>query len=242
MSVNCWAVVPAAGVGQRMGSDIPKQYLQLSGRRVIDHTLARLLSHPKIEGVYVALSPQDNHWQACDYADDPRVFRVNGGEQRSHSVLHALHQLQQHKAAPEEWILVHDAARPCLSHADLDNLIMTLIKHPIGGLLGTPVRDTLKSVNADAEVEATVSRERLWHALTPQMFRLGMLTKALEDSISKATWVTDDASAMELAGYRPMMVDGEAGNLKITRPEDLQLASDYLSRSDSNKVKPRNSS
>ncbi|MCU7930590.1 MAG: 2-C-methyl-D-erythritol 4-phosphate cytidylyltransferase [Candidatus Thiodiazotropha sp. (ex Codakia rugifera)] len=234
MSDSCWAVVPAAGVGQRMGSEIPKQYLQLSGRRVIDHTLARLLSHPKIEGVYVALSPQDNHWQACDYADDPRVVRVDGGEQRCHSVLNALHQLQQHQAAQEAWVLVHDAARPCLSHADLDNLIVTLINHPVGGLLGIPVRDTLKSVNADAEVEATVSRKGLWHALTPQMFRLGILTHALEDAISKTKWVTDDASAMELAGYRPKMIEGEAGNLKITRPEDLLLASDMLSRPDSN--------
>jgi len=236
MSVNCWAVVPAAGVGQRMGSEIPKQYLQLSGRRIIDRTLARLLDHPKIEGVYVSLSPQDSYWQACEYADDPRVIRVDGGEQRCHSVLNALHQLQRHQAAPEEWVLVHDAARPCLSHKDLDNLIMTLMNHPIGGLLGIPVCDTLKSVNADAEVMATVPREGLWHALTPQMFRLGMLTDALKNAIDRAAWVTDDASAMELAGYRPMMVEGEAGNLKITRPDDLRLAADCASYSDSNRI------
>ncbi|MES9972555.1 MAG: 2-C-methyl-D-erythritol 4-phosphate cytidylyltransferase [Candidatus Thiodiazotropha sp.] len=228
--MRCWAIVPAAGVGQRMGSAIPKQYLNLAGRRVIDHTLDRLLSHPGIEGVYLVLSPADELWQECDHADDPRIVRVEGGEERCHSVLNALESLQQ-QAAADDWVLVHDAARPCLCRSDLDNLIETLLDHPVGGLLGVPVRDTLKVVDSEGGVERTVSREGLWHALTPQMFRLGPLYQALEKAIADGALVTDDASAMELAGYHPLMVEGDAGNIKITRPEDLQLAADYLSRS-----------
>jgi 2-C-methyl-D-erythritol 4-phosphate cytidylyltransferase len=213
-----------------MGAQLPKQYLSIAGRRIIDHTLERLLNHPLIAGIYLALSAEDELWQACDLVDDSRIFRVEGGEQRCHSVLNALRALKQ-QAADDDWVLVHDAARPCLSRNDLDRLIDTLIDHPVGGLLGVPVRDTLKSVNAEGEVEGTVSRDGLWHALTPQMFRLDILYQALESAIDKGAFVTDDASAIELAGYRPLMVEGDAGNIKITRPEDLQLAADYLSRS-----------
>jgi 2-C-methyl-D-erythritol 4-phosphate cytidylyltransferase len=213
-----------------MGAQTPKQYLNIAGRRVIDHTLERLLYHPRIVGIHLALSAQDKYWQACEFADDPRIVRVDGGEERCHSVLNALRMLSQ-QAADEDWVLVHDAARPCLSRNDLDRLIDTLIDHPVGGLLGVPVRDTLKAVNADGQVEGTVSREGLWHALTPQMFRLAILYQALESAIIKGAIVTDDASAIELAGIRPLMVEGDAGNIKITRPEDLQLAADYLSRS-----------
>ncbi|MES9945348.1 MAG: 2-C-methyl-D-erythritol 4-phosphate cytidylyltransferase [Candidatus Thiodiazotropha sp.] len=227
--VRYWAVVPAAGVGQRMGAAIPKQYLDLAGRRVIDHSLERLLSHPRIEGVYLALSPEDELWRGCDFADDPRIVRVEGGEERCHSVLNALAALRQ-QATDDDWVLVHDAARPCLSRIDLDRLIDTLMKHPVGGLLGVPVRDTLKAVDSDGGVAHTVPREGLWHALTPQMFRLGPLYQALASAITKDALVTDDASAMELAGHRPLMVEGDASNIKITRPEDLQLAAVYLSR------------
>ncbi|MES9976850.1 2-C-methyl-D-erythritol 4-phosphate cytidylyltransferase [Candidatus Thiodiazotropha sp. LNASS1] len=229
--VRCWVVVPAAGVGQRMGAQIPKQYLSIAGRRVIDHTLERFLRHPQIAGIYLALSAHDGLWEECEFADDARICRVEGGEQRCHSVLNALRALK-YQAAVEDWVLVHDAARPCLSRKDLDHLIDTLINHPVGGLLGVPVHDTLKSVNAEGNVEGTVSREGLWHALTPQMFRIGILYQALESAVHKGALVTDDASAVELAGFQPKMVEGDAGNIKITRPEDLQLAADYLSRSD----------
>ncbi|MES9923983.1 MAG: 2-C-methyl-D-erythritol 4-phosphate cytidylyltransferase [Candidatus Thiodiazotropha endolucinida] len=228
---RCWVVVPAAGVGQRMGAQIPKQYLSIAGRRVIDHTLERFLRHPQIAGIYLALSAHDGLWGECEFADDARISRVEGGEQRCHSVLNALRALK-HQAAVEDWVLVHDAARPCLSRKDLDHLIDTLINHPVGGLLGVPVHDTLKSVSVEGNVEGTVSREGLWHALTPQMFRIGILCQALESAIHKGALVTDDASAVELAGFQPKMVEGDAGNIKITRPEDLQLAADYLSRSD----------
>lgn len=228
MSERLWAVVPAAGVGRRMGGEVPKQYLELQGRRVIEHTLQRLLDHPLIEGVYVALSPDDGYWQSCAFATDTRVSRVAGGEERCHSVLNALHELQT-TAEPNDWVLVHDAARPCLSAGDLDRLIKTLRDHPVGGVLGVPVQDTLKRVSAEGEVAETVPRRDLWQAYTPQMFRLGLLTDALEQALKKGELVTDDASALELAGYRPIMVEGHAGNIKITRQADLALASFYLS-------------
>jgi 2-C-methyl-D-erythritol 4-phosphate cytidylyltransferase len=219
-----------------MGAHLPKQYLSIAGRRVIDHTLDRLLDHPGIEGVYLALSTQDEIWQGCEFAADPRIHAVEGGEQRCHSVLNALRLLKQ-QAADDDWILVHDAARPCLTFHDLDRLIVSLIDHPVGGLLGVPVRDTLKLVNAKGRVEGTVPRERLWHALTPQMFRLGILCQALERAIEGGALVTDEASAIELAGHLPQMVEGDASNIKITRPEDLQLAADYLVRANREKEK-----
>ena len=229
MSERFWAVVPAAGVGRRMGGEVPKQYLPLQGRRVIDHTLQRLLNHPLIEGAYVALSPEDAYWQECEHAADGRVMRVAGGEERCHSVLNALNELSS-VAERNDWVLVHDAARPCLSTGDLDHLISSLREHPVGGLLGVPVQDTLKRVSASGDVDETVPRSDLWQAYTPQMFRLGLLTEALAEALSKDQLVTDDASAMELAGYRPLMVEGHAGNIKITRPADLELAAFYLAR------------
>ncbi len=230
MSERYWAVVPAAGVGSRMGGEIPKQYLDLLGRCVIDHTLERLLSHPLIEAVYVALSETDGYWQETRFATDPRVVRVEGGAERCHSVLNAL-QLLANQANGDDWVLVHDAARPCLSKSDLDQLIDHLRDHPVGGLLAVPVQDTLKRVSPESEVVATEPRDELWRAYTPQMFRLSMLRDALTQAIDKGALVTDDASAMELAGYRPKIVEGDLGNLKITRPADLPLAAYYLSQS-----------
>jgi len=228
MSDRYWAVVPAAGVGRRMGGEVPKQYLELLGRRVIDHSLHRLLAHPLIEAAYVALSPDDVYWPSCEHAADSRVVRVPGGAERCHSVVNALNALRK-VAAEEDWVLVHDAARPCLTAGDLEHLVSTLKDHPVGGLLGVPVHDTLKRVFPGGEVSGTVPRRDLWQAYTPQMFRLGLLTRSLEQALEKGELVTDDASAVELAGHRPLMVEGHAGNIKITRPADLSLAAFHLS-------------
>jgi 2-C-methyl-D-erythritol 4-phosphate cytidylyltransferase len=212
-----------------MASEIPKQYLPLHGRRVIEHSLDRLLSHPRIEAVYVALSPNDAWWASTVYANTPRVIRINGAAERCHSVLNALELLYQH-ADPLDWVLVHDAARPCLSNEDLERLICMLENDPVGGLLGVPVHDTMKRVDESGRVEATLPRDRLWHAYTPQMFRLGALRTALRAALEQGLLVTDDASAMELAGYQPKMIEGHADNIKITRPADLALAEFYLAR------------
>ena len=227
MSPAYWALVPAAGAGKRMDAQVPKQYLKLHGRSVLDHTLDRLLSHPRIEGVYLALSPDDAWWPDSGFHNDPRVTRVHGGSERCHSVLNALQALSR-RAADDDWVLVHDAARPCLRLSDLERLIEQLSGHPVGGLLGRPVHDTMKRADPDGRVEATVPRDNLWHAYTPQMFRLGVLCQALERALTEGRLVTDEASAMELAGERPLLVEGAGDNLKITRPEDLALAAFYL--------------
>lgn len=212
-----------------MGGAIPKQYLPLAGLSVIVHTLDMLLSHPRISGVAVAIGAEDSWWDSIRLATGKPLLQVNGGQERCHSVLHALHALQE-LAAPEDWVLVHDAVRPCLRSTDLDVLMDTLKDDAVGGLLATPVRDTMKRADADGRVSATVDRTALWHALTPQMFRLQILSRALEQALERGLLVTDDASAVEALGLAPRLVEGRADNIKITRPEDLLLAEFYLTK------------
>ncbi len=224
---RCWGIVPAAGVGSRMAAAVPKQYLLLAGRPVIDYTVERLLLHPRIDGVYVAVSATDDYWETTEFARHPDVVSVVGGTERVHSVQNSLAALAP-AAAPGDWVLVHDAARPCVRRADISNLIDALVDQPVGGLLGMPVRDTMKRAAADARVAETVDRRHLWHAFTPQMFRLGMLHDALASAVAAGVVVTDESSAVEMAGYAPLLVEGHPDNIKITRPADLQLAAYYL--------------
>lgn len=226
-----WAMVPAAGAGKRMGSAIPKQYLPLAGQPVIAHTLDTLLRYPHFAGLVVAISAGDEWWPAvaAGIATNKPLQIVTGGAERCHSVLNGLDALWQH-AHPNDWVLVHDAARPCLTVSDLDRLLAELTNDPIGGLLAIPVRDTLKQTDAGQRVAATVDRSQLWYALTPQMFRLGILRDALQAALQSGLLVTDEAAAMEAAGFAPRLVEGRADNLKITRPEDLALAEFYLTR------------
>lgn len=223
-----WAVIPAAGSGRRMGADTPKQYLPLHGQSVLEHALDALFACQRISGIVLALSPDDSHWPALEtrYAER-RLVRVDGGAERCHSVLNALATLAE-EADDADWVLVHDAARPCLRVEDLNALIDTLIPDSDGGLLGVPVSDTMKRTQPDGTITATVDRDRLWHAQTPQMFRLGQLRSALEQALARDILVTDDAAAMELAGYHPRVVCGHADNIKVTVPEDLALAEFYL--------------
>ncbi len=226
-----WAVIPAAGVGRRLGAAIPKQYLDLAGRPVIDWTLGVFVAHTRISGVWVALGAEDGFWDATAHAAHPRVRRVTGGAERCHSVLNCLDALAA-EADPGDWVLVHDAARPCLRPADLDRLITALADDPVGGILAVPVRDTMKSAGAssgtDVRIRETLDRRALWHAYTPQMFRLGVLREALRHALAAGDLVTDDASAMERLGLAPRLIEGHADNLKITRAEDLPLARFYL--------------
>ena len=226
MKRKFWIVIPAAGAGRRMGSDIPKQYLPLHGRRVIEWTLSRFLEHPQIDGVVVAISKGDQYWANLNL-EHPKLNIVTGGAERSDSVLNALHYLGQ-KAHSDDWVLIHDAARPCLSKEDLNHLLNELQGDPVGGVLGTPISDTVKQTNVSGEIINTPDRKALWRAFTPQMFHLKPLMDALMDAVKEGRMVTDDASAMELAGYHPRMVMGRADNIKITQPGDLQLAELYL--------------
>jgi 2-C-methyl-D-erythritol 4-phosphate cytidylyltransferase len=220
-------VIAAAGVGRRMGASLPKQYLSLADRPVIDWSLSLFLDHPRISGVLVSLRPEDEYWPRTTFADHPRVRVVSGGSERCNSVLNALEVLdgETHEA---DWVLVHDAARPCLRRDDLDHLLRALADHPVGGLLGIPVHDTMKQIGGNGGVCRTLPRDGLWHAFTPQMFRLGLLRHALRTALEAGNLVTDDAGAMELVGLEPLLVEGHADNIKITRPEDLPLAEFYL--------------
>jgi len=224
---RCWAVVPAAGVGKRMQAQVPKQYLPLGERTVLEHTLSRLLTHPRIAGVVVAITPGDPYWQElASRFDATRVRVADGGAERCHSVLNALNRLND--IGDDAWVLVHDAARPCLRHADIDRLFAELEADPVGGILALPVSDTVKRADSQRTITATVDRNGLWRALTPQMFRFATLRRAIGDALARGDLVTDESAAIEAAGLAPKVVEGHADNIKITRPGDLALASLYL--------------
>ncbi|MCG8670395.1 MAG: 2-C-methyl-D-erythritol 4-phosphate cytidylyltransferase [Pseudomonadales bacterium] len=225
-----WCIVPAAGVGARMGADHPKQYLSLLEKTVCEHTLLRLLSVPEIEKIVVCLSPSDTWWPNLSLRDDPRILTVDGGAERCDSVLNGLHFLRT-MASDTDWVMVHDVARPCVRVADIHQLIESTKQHPWGGILATPVRDTLKrakSTGDQAEIESTVDRTSLWQALTPQLFRVGDLTSALAASLEANVTITDEASAIEWHGGEPLLVEGHPDNIKITHPNDLPLALLFL--------------
>ena len=217
-----WAVIPAAGVGARMAADRPKQYLQLGGRTILEHSLGCFLDHPSLKGLVVSLAVDDPYWPNLACAADPRIQRADGGAERSGSVLSALLQLNALGASDDDWVLVHDAARPNLSREDLDTLLAQLADDPVGGLLAVPARDTLKRVDKRGRVVETIDRSLIWQAYTPQMFRLGALHRALADSLVADALITDEASAMEWSGQAPRLVEGRADNIKVTRPEDLE--------------------
>ena len=229
-----WAVVPAAGSGRRMGADIPKQYLSLAGSPVLEHTLNRLLAADQICGVVVSLSDKDEYWETIKLSSDKPVLRSNGGSQRCNSVLNALEELGQYDDFDEncDWVLVHDAVRPCVSLSDITALIEAVGSNESGGLLATPVSDTVKRQGDDqtgqATVLATVEREGLWQALTPQFFPYCVLKDALLKAVKEDVELTDESSAMEYMGYKPLLIQGSASNIKITRPGDLRLAELYL--------------
>ena len=217
-----WAVIPAAGVGARMAADRPKQYLMLGGITILEHSLNCFLGHPSLLGVVVSLATDDPFWPSLACASDPRLQRAAGGRERADSVLSALLHLHAQGAADDDWVLVHDAARPNLSRDDLDKLLSSLADDPVGGLLAVPARDTLKRADAHGRVSETVDRSTIWHAYTPQMFRLGALHRALADSLVADVAITDEASAIEWAGHAPRLVEGRSDNIKVTRPEDLE--------------------
>jgi 2-C-methyl-D-erythritol 4-phosphate cytidylyltransferase len=227
LPVRRWAIVPAAGQGSRFGAARPKQYMPLLERPLLSWTLAGLLAEPRIDGIVVALAPGDSHWQAVPEFQDPRVRRCTGGLRREHSVALGLEALDS-DSRDTDWALVHDAARPCLRRSDLDLLFGTLAADAGGGLLAVAVSDTLKRDDGEQRVGETVARDRLWRALTPQMFRYGLLRRALRLCLERDRAVTDEASAIESLGLRPRLVRGRADNIKVTNPEDAALAEAIL--------------
>jgi len=226
---SVWAIVPAAGIGSRMQADRPKQYLDLDGKTVLEQTIQRLASHPRIAGIVIAIAEHDSWWNNISLDFDCQLHTVDGGDTRADSVFNALIGLADLTDPNDDpWVLVHDAARPCLRHQDIDHMLETLCHHEVGGVLGIPVNDTVKRVNGNLEIEETVCRQGLWRAATPQMFRLQLLAQVLKKAKQQQQIVTDDASAMELAGYQPKMVLGHSDNIKITVSHDLALASLFL--------------
>lgn len=225
-SINFWAVVPAAGVGKRMNADRPKQYLELAGKTVIEHTLLRLLSAEVFTAVAVAISEEDPYWPDLDVSAHKKIITAAGGKERADSVLSALKAIRT-VASDDDWVLVHDAARPCITTIDIHHLIDSLKTDEIGGILALSSYDTLKSVQGDNIIVGTLDRSHIWRALTPQMFRYGLLKNALEVAEGNAA-ITDEASALELQGMQPKIVEGRPDNIKITRPEDLALAQFYM--------------
>jgi 2-C-methyl-D-erythritol 4-phosphate cytidylyltransferase len=234
-----WLVMPAAGAGTRFGAALPKQYAPLEGRTVIEWALAPFLDDGRCVHAVVALAPGDRHWDAvarrlaAAAGGLSRVTSVTGGAARSRSVRLGLAALEA-RAAPDDWVLVHDAARPCLARGDLDRLIEALEGTPLGGLLASPVSDTLKRMceraaqDAAPRISATVARAGLWRALTPQMFRFRPLCTALDAAHAAGQQPGDEAQALEWRGERPRLIEGAAGNLKITGAEDLTLAAAIL--------------
>lgn len=226
-----WAVIPAAGVGRRMNAPRPKQYLTVAGRPVIEWTLRRILAPDYVAGAVVAIAPDDAFWPRSAFNVGKPVVTVTGGRERFESVTNALRQLA-HGLGQETWALVHDAVRPCVSADELDRLVGTVEdQRADGGLLALPVRDTLKRAGSGQRVESTVSREGLWQALTPQLFPVRTLLPALESVLRGESQVTDEAQAMELAGYAPLLVNGAITNIKLTHADDLNLISLLLAES-----------
>lgn len=230
--MHYWLIMPAAGSGSRFGDRLPKQYAEILGRALIEWALDPFAGDPRCAGIVVALAAGDPHWarvaqRGATRRGATRLETVEGGAERSRSVRSGLAALAG-RAAADDWVLVHDAARPCLTRTDLDRLLGECGGHPVGGLLAAPVADTLKLCDAGASVERTVERDGLWRALTPQMFRYGPLCAALDAAFAAGRSPTDEAQALEWTGAHPLRVQGSATNLKITTVEDLALAAALL--------------
>jgi 2-C-methyl-D-erythritol 4-phosphate cytidylyltransferase len=217
-----WAVVPAAGAGRRFGGEVAKQYIELDGEPLIAHALHALFAHPAVEGAVVALAAGDAAWPGWSEFLGKPVIACTGGATRAESVLAGLDALPESVRA-DDFVLVHDAARPNLHAGDLDALLERGRADPVGAILAAPVRDTLKRAGDDGGIDRTEPRERLWRALTPQMFRRLQLARALQSALAEGVEITDESMAMERQGLRPLLVEGREDNLKVTTPADLAL-------------------
>ena len=225
---NVWAIVPAAGAGQRMQTTLAKQYLEINGRAIIEITADLLLANQQINQVIVCIAGDDQLWPTLKLATHPDIHRVTGGATRAQSVLNGLQSLYG-RAADEDWVLVHDAARPCLSAPKLADFIAQISASPVGGIMAIKAIDTLKlAVAQTTTIQQTLDRSSIWQAQTPQMFPYGLLYGALSEALKAGAEITDESSAMEWAGHAPRLVEGESSNLKITCPEDLRMAQYFL--------------
>lgn len=224
---RCWGVIPAAGIGSRLAGSVPKQYLPLGSSTVLEHSLGALLACERIEAVVVALHPEDKQAAGMECFSRENVMQTAGGASRSESVLAGLRALGP-VAASEDWVLVHDAARPCVRSSEISQLIGAVLGNGVGGILAEAIVDTVKLATEQGVVRQTLDRRNMWRAQTPQMFRFGQLQDALVAARELGETVSDEACAMELAGHSVQVVAGSARNFKITVAEDLQLAEFYV--------------
>tara|TARA_B100000427_G_scaffold327983_1_gene340030 strand:+ start:2764 stop:3468 length:705 start_codon:yes stop_codon:yes gene_type:complete len=223
-----WVVIPAAGIGKRMGVDIPKQYITVCDKAIIEHTVEKFTSRNDLQGILVILSNSDQHWSTLELSKNNKITTVTGGEERYKSVYNALCSLKN-KAGDDDWILVHDAVRPCITTFEIDQFIADLDHlNGIGGILALPCFETMKKANTNHEIEETIDRKFIWHAQTPQMFRYKKLFLAIEKIMNENIFITDEAMAMELAGYKPMLIQGTHSNIKITDQNDLKYLESFL--------------
>ncbi len=227
-STRYFVIVPAAGIGTRMKNDIPKQYLVVKNKSILEHTLTTLLNYPLLKKCIVVIHEEDKHWSSLKF-NHPKLLTASGGKARCDSVFNGLLALAPF-ANETDWILIHDAVRPYLHTTDVDKLITQLANDPIGGLLATPIKNTIKRVDEKLHVQETLERQKLWQALTPQMFRYHRLFQALQSAIEKQQPITDEAQAIELLGQHPKIIEGRSDNVKITDPCDLALFDWYCSK------------
>ena len=224
-----WAVVPAAGQGRRVGGAVPKQYLEIAGIPVLAHSLNRLAAVQQIDAIFVGISETDRHWQKLPLPPGMQVACYTGGQSRAETVWLGLQALQE-CASADDWVLVHDAARPCVQVKDIDALISAVVPSFEGGLLAVPVTDTIKVATQDSTTKQTMDRRMLWRAQTPQLFRYSVLCTALQAVVHDLESISDESAAVEKLGLNPLIVQSAERNIKITNSKDLQLAEFFLGK------------
>jgi len=221
--IKVWAIIPAAGIGKRMNSTIPKQYIQLAGKTILEHSVSKLLASHEVAGAIVGICANDENWNQLKI-DHPRFLNsYSGGSERIHTVLNGLQYLQNH-ASEKDWVLVHDAVRPCVEVEDINKLIKCGLKSESGAILAHKIVDTVKRVNEKEEIQKTLDRNELVLAATPQLFPISLLKKALTQAIEKGKISTDESAAVEALGLNPLIIEGKRTNIKITAAEDLEIA------------------
>ncbi len=218
-SQKYYCIIAAAGSGQRMDGTIPKQYYPIAHQTILEYSVQPFLELPLIEQVVVVIAQEDHRFSSLPIARHPKLNAVVGGHERYHSVLAGLKEIAK-TAHEDDWILVHDAARPNIAYTDLNRLIKSVGQHPVGGVLGTPICDSLKKIDANHLISQDVQREQMWRAFTPQMFRFGLLKSCLEEALELGLAITDEASALTRKGHPVIMVQGHSDNIKVTTPAD----------------------
>ncbi|MGP1931917.1 MAG: 2-C-methyl-D-erythritol 4-phosphate cytidylyltransferase [Arsenophonus sp. ET-DL12-MAG3] len=226
-------LIPAAGIGSRMKSPCPKQYIKVVGKTIIEHSISTFLKQPRISKIIVSLNKDDIIFNKLIISKNRIIKTVIGGNNRADSVLTGLNYLSENLELDSCWVLIHDAVRPCLHQDDLNKIIYFIDNHQssYGGILAAPVRDAMKySLKGKIDINHTTEKNKLWYALTPQFFPLSLIKNCLTQALSEKAVITDEASALEYCGYNPQLLDGRIDNLKVTQPEDLMLVEFYLSR------------